>query len=413
MHIWGVSLGTELVNSHLMSFLKHFRTKKFLLLAFLILASACTPKDRVVSVYNNTGSTTNGGGDMGGTNAIGSSIGDVEDILNNEKRLKQETSTILNNFLQDFRASNDLNSIQVRLNGALALWCQKQKIDCPTFTSNDFIKQIQIEKHYDTQCIDGDNQSKDASVDLNTKAPIICMNVKNLARFPKESLRKQIYTVYIHEVTHLLGEVDSAIVIQNYLLKEYDRYITQNTFNTNTQNLFLAQLKTSQCSLEEALNYVQGETTIDPLTDAKLFNYFSLIKREFFYIPYQGYSIIDHIKETSHEIDELLATEIYILKALTQNSENILGFVNAGIDYMLAQTPNAALYYDSQNFHKRYSKEQLEVFFKTKLKVLDDHTAALIQQFPQYKPKENPIDCKKEDSLKQKFQKKASQTFWI
>jgi hypothetical protein len=118
---------------------------------------------------------------------------------------------------------------------ALPVFTWIQPVNGPGFMQLN--KQFKLDVKKSEPCVEN-GEARDASM-LTTGSgasftATMCISESRLTRYPTAALNDQIPALYVHELSHAAGyDEDSAVYIQNYILKNWNLPCTAETWSTN------------------------------------------------------------------------------------------------------------------------------------------------------------------------------------
>lgn len=187
---------------------------------------------------NGPAAPNSGGEDLGGGNTKGSNDKFITEILTNKTKLQKELEDIIRNFdpRQPFLAK-DLAFV--------LKWNSKynaSKID---------LAKIMNQIHLENVCMDKNGELKAAAVKEFKISSDICISKKALSEIPSESLRKQIHLLLLHEISHLIGFLETdAEKMQSITLAHYG-YLFLDNSKTALKEIFIQHIVSAKVFLKE------------------------------------------------------------------------------------------------------------------------------------------------------------------
>lgn len=184
--------------------------------------------------------TKNGAEDTGGTIPEGSTLKYVESILLNTTQIQKDLEEILSNldpeapFLKQDKSFVNVWNIRFK--------------DSKLQLSN-VLKRLDIKK----VCTDRYGNNKTASVKKFNLDSNVCISTNDLTKISSEVLRRQIYSILLHEISHLLGFLETdAKRMQSIISMNYE-YLLRNASQSSQIRQSLLEIASLTTQLIESI----------------------------------------------------------------------------------------------------------------------------------------------------------------
>lgn len=211
--------------------------------------------------------------DTGGGDTVGSTETYVRNMIENTLLLKHDLESIIRMI-----GSREIGPKLER--EFLEKWKKtylKSKINLERVIKNIKISNI---------CLDKNNNIKHGSVTENTINAQICIGIKSLEFIPPEALKKQIHSLLIHEISHMLNYSEKdATKIQTILINEYDEFALEISPTFFIKESFIHSVTTIKKAIKAASElpneYFTKENLRDPnnkkiLPELQALNHYAL-----------------------------------------------------------------------------------------------------------------------------------------
>lgn len=206
--------------------------KKYIIITLTIFSIvACSKTKNVVS--------KNGGQDSGGGGGKGTSELVIRKILDDKKRLEAEILEIFSNLDSNVPFENKEFAQQ---------W--KTRVNESKLDVSKVLENITLEK----TCIDKHKEEKSATVEIENVDSPVCLSLNLLTQIPSESIKKQIISLLMHEISHLIGYY------------EYNAQRMQDLINAYYDNLLISQNINSKINIAYKLS---RSNALDKISDLK------------------------------------------------------------------------------------------------------------------------------------------------